>query len=88
MVLFVHPNDAKRFDLHDGQTVTLQNERGEADFTVEISDRTAPGHVVSEGVWWRERIKGAHSVNVLTSQRLTDEGAGSTFYDVRVDIKK
>ncbi|WP_370849867.1 molybdopterin-dependent oxidoreductase [Megasphaera sp.] len=88
MVLFVHPDDAKRFDLHDGQTVTLQNERGEADFTVEISDRTAPGHVVSEGVWWRERIKGAHSVNVLTSQRLTDEGAGSTFYDVRVDIKK
>uniref|UniRef100_UPI002868A72F molybdopterin-containing oxidoreductase family protein n=1 Tax=uncultured Megasphaera sp. TaxID=165188 RepID=UPI002868A72F len=88
MVLFVHPDDATRFDLHDGQTVTLQNERGEADFTVEISDRTAPGHVVSEGVWWRERIKGAHSVNVLTSQRLTDEGAGSTFYDVRVDIKK
>ena len=88
MVLFVHPEDANRYGLKNGQTVTLQNERGEADFTVEISDRALPGCVVSEGVWWRERIKGKYSVNVLTSQRLTDEANGSTFYDVRVDIKK
>jgi hypothetical protein len=26
-------------------------------------------------------------VNALTSQRLTDEGAGSTFYDNRVDVR-
>lgn len=87
MDLFVHPDDAARYGLTDGQTVTLANERGQADFTVVISDRTVPGQVVSEGVWWRERIKGqGASVNVLTSQRLTDEGAGSTFYDVRVSI--
>ena len=87
MDLFFHPDDAARYGLTDGQTVTLANERGQADFTVVISDRTVPGQVVSEGVWWRERIKGqGASVNVLTSQRLTDEGAGSTFYDVRVSI--
>ena len=87
MDLFVHPDDAARYGLTEGQTVTLANERGQADFTVVISDRTVPGQVVSEGVWWRERIKGkGASVNVLTSQRLTDEGAGSTFYDVRVSI--
>lgn len=87
MDLFVHPDDAARYGLQDGQTVTLANERGQADFTVVISKRTVPGQVVSEGVWWRERVKGqGASVNVLTSQRLTDEGAGSTFYDVRVSI--
>ncbi|MFV0616468.1 molybdopterin-dependent oxidoreductase [Megasphaera sp. WILCCON 0056] len=87
MDLFVHPDDAARYSLCDGQTVTLANERGRADFTVVISDRTVPGQVVSEGVWWRERVKGqGASINVLTSQRLTDEGAGSTFYDVRVSI--
>ncbi|MGF0150359.1 molybdopterin-containing oxidoreductase family protein [Megasphaera elsdenii] len=87
MDLFVHPDDAARYGLTEGQTVTLANERGQADFTVVISDRTVPGQVVSEGVWWRERVKGkGASVNVLTSQRLTDEGAGSTFYDVRVSI--
>lgn len=89
MDLFVHPDDAARYGLTEGQTVTLANERGQADFTVVISDRTVPGQVVSEGVWWRERVKGqGASVNVLTSQRLTDEGAGSTFYDVRVSIIK
>ena len=87
MDLFVHPDDAARYGLQDGQTVTLANERGQANFTVVISKRTVPGQVVSEGVWWRERVKGrGASVNVLTSQRLTDEGAGSTFYDVRVSI--
>ena len=89
MDLFVHPDDAARYGLTEGQTVTLANERGQADFTVVISDRTVPGQVVSEGVWWREWVKGqGASVNVLTSQRLTDEGAGSTFYDVRVSIIK
>lgn len=50
MDLFVHPDDAARYNLQDGQTVTLANERGQADFTVVISDRTVPGQVVSEGV--------------------------------------
>lgn len=71
MDLFVHPDDAARYGPpQDGQTVTLANERGQADFTVVISKRTVPGQVVSEGVWWRERVKGqGASVNVLTSQR-------------------
>lgn len=87
MDLFVHPEDAGRYGIADGESVTLKNKRGQADFTVRISDRTVPGRVVSEGVWWRERVKdGGASVNVLTSQRLTDEGRGSTFYDVRVDL--
>ena len=87
MDLFVHPDDADRYGLADGESVTLSNKRGQADFTVRISDRTVPGQVVSEGVWWRERVKGGGaSVNVLTSQRLTDEGRGSTFYDVRVNL--
>ena len=87
MDLFVHPEDADGYGIADGESVTLSNKRGQADFTVRISDRTVPGQVVSEGVWWRERVKdGGASVNVLTSQRLTDEGRGSTFYDVRVDL--
>ncbi len=87
MVLLIHPEDAAKFHITDGQRVTAQNERGEATFTAKLTASTVPGRVVSEGVWWRERISGEHSVNVLTSQRLTDEGAGSTFYDVRVNLQ-
>jgi hypothetical protein len=43
--------------------------------------------VVAEGVWWLEQCPGHRSVNTLTSQRLTDQGGGSTFYDNTVDVK-
>ena len=46
------------------------------------------GQVVSEGLWWIERCPGDRSVNALTSQRLSDKGRGSTFYNVRVNVRK
>jgi len=44
--------------------------------------------VVAEGVWWTEFAPGARTVNALVSQRLTDEGHGSTFYDNMVDVRR
>jgi hypothetical protein len=38
-------------------------------------------------VWWRRFAPGDRTVNALTSQRLTDRGGGSTFYDNRVDVR-
>ncbi len=87
MELWIHPEDAERLHIQEGQTVTCSNERGEAAFTARLTDRTAPGRLVTEGVWWRERIQRDHSINVLSSQRLTDEAAGSTFYDIRVQLR-
>jgi hypothetical protein len=43
--------------------------------------------VVAEGIWWLEHSPGLRSVNALTSQRLTDQGGGSTFYDNTVDVR-
>jgi hypothetical protein len=43
--------------------------------------------VVAAGVWWREFAPGERTVNALTSQRLTDQGEGSTFYDNRVEVR-
>jgi hypothetical protein len=60
---------------------------GESTFDLEVTDRTPPGVVVAEGVPWLSQVSGRRSVNALTSQRLTDEGAGSTFYDNRVDLR-
>ena len=88
MVLFMHPDDAARQGFSDGEKVVAWNRRGEALFTLQITDRTAPGQVVSEGLWWIERCPGDRSVNALTSQRLSDKGRGSTFYNVRVNVRK
>ena len=46
-----------------------------------------PGVAVAEGVWWIAHAPGGRNVNALTSQRLTDRGNGSTFYDNRIDVR-
>lgn len=86
MVLLMHPEDASRLGLGEGQRVTAWNGRGHADFILSISNCTSPGCVVTEGIWWREHVLD-HSVNVLSSQRLTDKAGGSTFYDICVNVK-
>lgn len=86
--LQMNPSDAKEKKLQDGQMVAAFNDRGEVAFRLKISDKVPAGIVVTEGVWWIDHYPDKkRSINALTSQRLTDNGKGSTFYDVKVDVK-
>jgi anaerobic selenocysteine-containing dehydrogenase len=87
MVLKLGPAEAATRGLVDGQLVIAANERGEATFTLQIRDGVPRGVAVAEGVFWLAHVPGTRNVNALTSQRLTDLGAGSTFYDTRVDVR-
>jgi anaerobic selenocysteine-containing dehydrogenase len=85
--LLVHPEDARRRGLEGVDQVVAWNGLGESTFDLQVTDRVPPGVVVAEGVPWLTQVAGGRNVNALTSQRLTDEGAGSTFYDNRVDLR-
>jgi anaerobic selenocysteine-containing dehydrogenase len=85
--LLVHPDDARRRGLAGAAQVVAWNDLGSSTFDLEVTDRAPPGVVVAEGVPWLTQVVGGRNVNTLTSQRLTDEGAGSTFYDNRVDLR-
>lgn len=87
MVLMMNPADGQRQHLQDGDAVMAENTQGRAEFTVRLSERVQAGTVVSEGVWWREHTA-AGNINLLTHQRTTDKAEGSTFYDVRVNLRK
>ncbi|SMC97794.1 molybdopterin-dependent oxidoreductase [Sporomusa malonica] len=87
MLLKMNPEDAAGKGLKNGQLVTAYNERGEVTFILEVTTSVPAGVVVTEGVWWLEHAPGNRSVNALTSQRLTDQGRGSTFYDVKVNVR-
>ena len=87
MTLLLNPVDAQRLGLKTGDRVRGKNAQGQAEFTLQVTDKAACGTAVSEGVWWQEYTKGGN-VNRLTSQRTTDRGEGSTFYDVRIDIER
>jgi anaerobic selenocysteine-containing dehydrogenase len=87
MFLRMNPTDAEAKGLKDGNPVIAFNQLGEVSFTVHITSKVPSGVVVAEGVWWLNRCPGPRSVNSLTSQRLTDRGGGSTFYDNTVDLR-
>jgi len=88
MRLKMNGADAAKRSLHDGERVIAWNDLGEVAFLLEISDAVPAGIAVAEGVWWIEFAPGERTVNALVSQRLTDRGNGSTFYDNRVDVRK
>ncbi len=87
MTLKMNPADAAARGLTDSQRVIAFNVRGEVVFHLSVTSRVPVGVVVAEGVWWLQKTPGNRSVNALTSQRLTDRGAGSTFYDTKVDVR-
>jgi len=88
MKLKMNAGDAAARGLADGELAVAWNDLGEVAFHLEISDGVPAGVAVAEGVWWIEFAPGQRTVNALVSQRLTDLGNGSTFYDNRIDVKK
>ena len=87
MTLKISPVDAAGRGIRDGAPVVATNDQGEVRFIAEVTPKVPPGTVVAEGVWWLEFAPGDRSVNALTTQRLTDQGNGSTFYDTGVDVR-
>jgi anaerobic selenocysteine-containing dehydrogenase len=87
MTLKMNIDDATARGLADGAAVVAGNEQGDVCFTLQVSAEVPSGVVVAEGIWWLEFAPGKRSVNALTSQRLTDQGAGSTFYDNTVEVR-
>ena len=87
MRLLMSPADAAERKLAEGQRVLAFNGNGEVLFSLSITDKAPAGVVVAEGVWWLAYAPGDRGVNALTSQRLTDRGEGSTFYDNTVDVR-
>ena len=88
MFLQMNPADAEAKGIQEGDSVIAFNQLGGVSFILHLTPRVPSGVVVAEGIWWLEHCPGLRSVNALTSQRLTDQGGGSTFYDNTVDVRK
>ena len=84
--VMVHPQDAERSGVQDGQHATLSSEQGQVTRRVKVTADVQPGVVVVEGTWWGLSAPDGVSINVLTAQTLTDLGAGSTFHNTRVRL--
>jgi anaerobic selenocysteine-containing dehydrogenase len=83
----LHPDDAVVRGIRDGDPVALENERGHVGLYARVSDETLPGVVVVEGNRSRSRYLSGGPLNVLTSDRLSDMGAGATYQSTWVEAR-
>jgi len=85
--LEMHPTDAKARGIADGDKVRIWNDRGSIQLTA-LVDGKLPAGVVAARLDWAKFHPEGSNVNALTSERLTDLGAGATFYSVLVEVAK
>ncbi|WP_302497918.1 molybdopterin-dependent oxidoreductase [uncultured Veillonella sp.] len=88
MKLRIHPEDAKMYNINDGAEVEIYNDRGSVKIKAYYDNEVQRGTLVTLGVWWQSQSSDPHvAINALTAARPTDQGWGSTFYDVQVHIR-
>lgn len=85
--LEMHPADAEARAIADGDAVCVFNDRGSLELTA-LLNASLPAGVVAAKMDWAKLHPGGINMNVLTSERLTDIGAGATFYSTLVEVKK
>ncbi len=85
--LEIHPLDAEARGINDGEAVRVFNDRGLIHLTAMING-DLPSGVVAGRLDWAKLTPDAVNVNALTSERLTDIGAGATFYSTLVEVAK
>ncbi|HYE94350.1 MAG TPA: molybdopterin-dependent oxidoreductase [Terriglobales bacterium] len=83
----LHPDDAAKRGLRDGEDVVLVNERGEVRLQLRISDEVNPGVVLVPGQRPAAEAHGT-TVNMLCSTRYADLGEGATYQSTRLDVRR
>jgi len=86
-VLEIHPEDAARRGIGDGDGVRVFNSRGSCRLVARVSGGVAAGVVCARAAAWRKKLSGP-TPNALTSDALTDEGEGAVFYSCLVEVER
>jgi anaerobic selenocysteine-containing dehydrogenase len=85
--MLLHPHDAARMSVQSGERYRVVSAQGAIVRRIDVSDAAREGVLVALGQWWPKLSPDGRSLNDLTSERLTDLGAGSTFGNAVVRIE-
>lgn len=86
-VILIHPEDAATRGIEEKMRVRVFNDRGECCLYAHLTEDTAPGVTVIEGLYWPRFMPNNRGVNQLTSQRLTDMGQSCAFHCNLVEVE-
>ena len=83
--VILHPEEATRRGLADGERVRLYNDRGTVGLILRVSDEVLPGVALVPGQRPDGETLGG-TVNLLCSDRYTDLGDGATYQSTFLDV--
>jgi anaerobic selenocysteine-containing dehydrogenase len=82
----LHPDDATRRALKEGDDVSLVNDQGEVTMRLRVSDEVGPGVVLVPGQRPAGE-SGGTTINMLCSTRYSDLGEGATYQSTWLDVR-
>ncbi len=86
--LDIHPVDAARRGIAEGDAVRIFNGRGSFVTRARVSERARAGVVAALSVWWKKLSPDGRNANEVTSQAIADMGGAATFYDCLVEVER
>lgn len=84
----LHPKDAARLGLTEGERVRLSNEVGALILNLAVSDIVPEGTAYSPKGRWPKLESGGFNVNALTAGRKTDMGESTTVHATEVAVSR
>ncbi|MGH6892614.1 MAG: molybdopterin-containing oxidoreductase family protein [Dongiaceae bacterium] len=86
--LLIHPTDAARLGIAEGDLAEIGNDRGKVLIHVKLFDGLLSGVVVVESLWPNAAFVGGNGINTLTSDAPGLPNGGAVFHDTAVWIGK
>ena len=83
--LEIHPDDASKRNLDDGQKVTISNHQGAITTQLQIIDAIRPGVVALPGNWWRPTAETGAVANILSPSEWSP-GGQPAYNDIFVNV--
>ena len=84
----LHPEDAARRGLGEGDAVRVWNDQGEVRTALRLNVDLIPGVALLPKGLWSHNTRSGTTANALVPDSLTDLGAGACFNDARVEVER
>lgn len=85
--LLIHPEDADRLGLSDGDPILIGNEQGEVPLSAKRFAGVRRGVVIAEGLWPNKAHSNGAGINTLTSADTVAPAGGAAFHDTKVWVR-
>ncbi|WP_374299851.1 molybdopterin oxidoreductase family protein [Ferrovibrio sp.] len=84
---FIHPEDAARLQIADGQLVRLGNRRGQIRIHAKLYDGVQRGVVIVESIWPHAAFVDGMGINALTGADAAQPNGGGAFHDNAIWVR-